>query len=423
MQESVKAPLAEHSGPHDAVCDTGQTCIGLGCRIRMNASRSADGTSWVSHGATLWFNRSFCRECRCLYPTWPWRHCDVTLVSTRSQDEIHGVGSSAGNTPLGFGSLVNGMLHTAAFALEYGFGFQPSIQTCPRGGARAAPFCYFAPVSACGSTARQVCHDRFCDALNVPFSRVARAPVSFRALPNRTRLCAAIGRVSSELAQDCAESELGMWRAVARLSMREQPELASLVDPLVAVQVQRSRLADQPFVALHVRRGDKHFESEPRDACDYADALAALLKRHSRLHDVRWTIFVASDEPTAIVAQLAACSTVQRHNWHLTAWSQGGVDELRLGARRDGDAQVRLWAELRLLARAAFVVCTFSSNVCRLVQLLRTQPAETLAPLDEGSGETSLRCPERSFCVGRGPPTASLVHAFLSGKLPTQRAG
>lgn len=212
-----------------------------------------------------------------------------------------------------------------------------------------------------------------------------------------------------------------MWRTVVRLAMRVQPEIESRVDAMLTQQ--RGSLDDmQPFVAMHIRRGDKHFEIAPRATCEYADALEALLRRHSQL-EMRWAVFVASDEPTAVLATLAACPAVQRYNWTLKTWRHGGSHELSLGARRAGDAQVRLWAELRLLTRAAFVVCTFSSNVGRLVQLLRTQPAETLAPLDEGRGESSLRCPERNFCSKREAPTASLVQAWVHGRLPIQRGG
>ena len=41
----------------------------------------------------------------------------------------------------------------------------------------------------------------------------------------------------------------------------------------------------------------------------------------------------------------------------------------------------RFWAEVLLLARARLVVGTFSSNVGRLVQLLRTQPPATFVSL------------------------------------------
>ena len=53
-----------------------------------------------------------------------------------------GLGAAAGS-PLGLGSAVNGMLHTAAFALEHGFGFQHSVQTCPQESRFHAPFCFF----------------------------------------------------------------------------------------------------------------------------------------------------------------------------------------------------------------------------------------------------------------------------------------
>lgn len=42
-----------------------------------------------------------------------------------------------------------------------------------------------------------------------------------------------------------------------------------------------------------------------------------------------------------------------------------------------------LMAEIELLSRAHSVVCTFSSNICRLVQILRSQKPETVRSIDE----------------------------------------
>ncbi len=46
-------------------------------------------------------------------------------------------------------------------------------------------------------------------------------------------------------------------------------------------------------------------------------------------------------------------------------------------------ATYKLMAELEVLTQAKYVVCTFSSNVCRLVQVLRNAHIDTVLSLDE----------------------------------------
>lgn len=46
------------------------------------------------------------------------------------------------------------------------------------------------------------------------------------------------------------------------------------------------------------------------------------------------------------------------------------------------DDMMRLWAEITILTKASFVIGTFTSNMGRLVQILRTQPQDTMESLD-----------------------------------------
>jgi hypothetical protein len=46
-------------------------------------------------------------------------------------------------------------------------------------------------------------------------------------------------------------------------------------------------------------------------------------------------------------------------------------------------ATYKLMAELQVLIQAKYVVCTFSSNVCRLVQILRNAHIDTVLSLDK----------------------------------------
>jgi hypothetical protein len=42
-----------------------------------------------------------------------------------------------------------------------------------------------------------------------------------------------------------------------------------------------------------------------------------------------------------------------------------------------------LLTELEILSRVKYVVCTFSSNICRFVQILRKQDPDTILSLDD----------------------------------------
>lgn len=41
-----------------------------------------------------------------------------------------------------------------------------------------------------------------------------------------------------------------------------------------------------------------------------------------------------------------------------------------------------LLTEIEILSRVKYLVCTFSSNICRLIQILRQQPPQTVLSLD-----------------------------------------
>eukprot|EP00966_Prymnesium_polylepis_P059368 1376087-Prymnesium_polylepis.1 len=80
-------------------------------------------------------------------------------------------------------------------------------------------------------------------------------------------------------------------------------------------------------------------------------------------------IFVATDDLRTVV-ELGACPEATGWNLHHLSggWWEGGIH--------------RLWAEITLLTRADWVVGTFSSNIGRLVQILRSQAPSTFHSMD-----------------------------------------
>ena len=111
-------------------------------------------------------------------------------------------------------------------------------------------------------------------------------------------------------------------------------------------------------------------EADAKPVCDYADRLAALSDRRPKLQ-----VFVATDD-LSTVDELAACETTRSLQWGL--WHFDGQP----GRGTSEAITYRLWAEVTMLRDATWAVGTFTSNVGRLVQVLRTQPEETFASVD-----------------------------------------
>ena len=80
--------------------------------------------------------------------------------------------------------------------------------------------------------------------------------------------------------------------------------------------------------------------------------------------------------PALAGLSLAACETTRSLQWGL--WHFDGQP----GRGTSEAITYRLWAEVTMLRDATWAVGTFTSNVGRLVQVLRTQPEETFASVD-----------------------------------------
>ena len=149
--------------------------------------------------------------------------------------------------------------------------------------------------------------------------------------------------------------------------------------------VEKCRLRNlSNHIAVHVRRGDK-IGSEAREVSvrKYIDRMEAVLAENESP-----TVFVASDDPLAIDEFRRL-----KPRWTFTSVQHPRQNEARsrghLQARFDllpseeKQLQTRLLiCELQMLVDARYVFCTMSSNVCRLVQILRHQHPATAISLD-----------------------------------------
>jgi hypothetical protein len=102
--------------------------------------------------------------------------------------------------------------------------------------------------------------------------------------------------------------------------------------------------------------------------------------------DSKHRIYVASDEHD-ITNQLQYL----RPNWEFVQFSptylqsHGHKQKIfnRLSVHSKLELTRILLTDLEILSRIKYVVCTFSSNICRFVQILRKQEPDTVLSLDE----------------------------------------
>ena len=372
------------------VCE--RMCIGSSCYPIDNATTRVldDGTVFAaSRASRLAYDAAACPDCACTDPVWPIddRFCDTTVVATRSSDPSRtmlpwldgGYYDAPGdirrfkNPPVGFGSRLNTMLNAAAFALKRGQGFQLSAGVCPIEH-REQPFCFFQPTSQCRGG-------------NVTLVQAAEQDYHASIEPwkahSKSQLFKLHASICGKLSIPCGAkfgdgaAMLPMWRAIARLVYRVQPDVSRKIRRRWLMPLAWAR--NRSFAAMHVRRGDKARELPPGDtfrgACDYAVQLEGLQRRRG-MPQQGARVFVASDDLRAVLEELRPeeCAVVARNRW--VVFSLGAESE----TSRDFRESVvhRLWAEIALLAKATVAVVSETSNVGRLVQVLREADPLTL---------------------------------------------
>lgn len=176
---------------------------------------------------------------------------------------------------------------------------------------------------------------------------------------------------------------LGAKAAMAKyLWSNMTPWLKADVD-VVARAPESDVFERSPFLALHVRRGDKIklHEAKFYPCEEYLSTAVAYLKGDEselNVEDIRG-IWIASDDPEVVgkVKELAPGYFPNVQNSAIF-WASGGVDGgpeiLRTATRTDKETYagfVYTFADLQQCTRADVFVGTFSSNMGRLLVLLR----------------------------------------------------
>ncbi|CAF1660088.1 unnamed protein product, partial [Didymodactylos carnosus] len=135
-----------------------------------------------------------------------------------------------------------------------------------------------------------------------------------------------------------------------------------------------SSLIIPPFYGLHIRRTDKKFEAKYKSTLDYITGLEKLLSSGNKS---KLNVFIATDDSNIMneIIQLKP------------AWNFFRLinrDPRRHDLANDQKLyETRIFmSELTLMIKAQGIVCTMSSNVCRLIQILRYQSETTVLSLD-----------------------------------------
>ena len=402
-------------------CRLGEVCIGAGCRLHTphhHKLRSTQGTGtampgraglpWTSSSTRAWYHETECPECRCERSPWPVKACNRTLIPSRYWYNASFLASGEGvrAAPIGFGSQLIGAVHMAAFALARGEGFQLHNHHCPKQLRQLHSFCWFAPVSTCGETSVNVCQEErsspraasYCTTTideYVPHLYSRPPPLEAPPILPLAKMCQYLhGSSTSQAVNQCARDPLYMWRSLAQLLFRVQPEYERRVQAQW-LDSQREWLGNGPtgygeYDAVHIRRTDKILlEAKAYPICSYANTLAAMHKMQLGTQQAARGrhVFVATDEPQRVL-EFSRCRAAS--SWRVQSFGGGAP-----GRGQEEDVVLRLWAELTILRHAALVVGTLSSNLGTLVQLLRTQPEQSFRSLDVHCA----RCPDgHGFC-------------------------
>ena len=140
------------------------------------------------------------------------------------------------------------------------------------------------------------------------------------------------------------------------------------------------------FISIHIRRGDKNLnEARLIPVIGYIRKIEQILGNQTQ------TVFISSDVPQVI----EECRQI-RPQWTFFDRELNTTHEKNISfGHRQGEFNrlpmnvkfqqtVLLLCQLQFFIDADYVFCTMSSNICRLIQILRHAPIKTTISLDVG---------------------------------------
>uniref|UniRef100_A0A915NX25 GT23 domain-containing protein n=1 Tax=Meloidogyne floridensis TaxID=298350 RepID=A0A915NX25_9BILA len=164
---------------------------------------------------------------------------------------------------------------------------------------------------------------------------------------------------------------------IIKFVLRENQTTSAKLDKVEAT----FNLGNASFAGIHVRRTDKGVEAPFQKLDEYMKWIdfwynsEEIKIQNSKLNSKKQQknktlnkrrLFIATDEPKTIIEELRKSWGSQYELLHNKINASYG-NRYNDPQRRSEESFLAIFAEIRTLAKCRFVVCTFSSNVCRLV--------------------------------------------------------
>lgn len=203
-----------------------------------------------------------------------------------------------------------------------------------------------------------------------------------------------LATVSRLLAREHPVSPMAYFRHLAHALWRLNPDTAERV----ATLTRNTGLARASYVALHVRRGDKRKEAKLVALLQYARAVRLVAHAGE-------PVFVATDDGRVLRTlrgllpghELVALASTKSRRGHLQARQN------RIWMKARYDSVVDLLGDVEMMRRARVFVGTFSSNLGRLVHVLRTGDERDSISLDDRwAPGVAWRTFGQSYCAWPG---------------------
>lgn len=160
-----------------------------------------------------------------------------------------------------------------------------------------------------------------------------------------------------------------------KFAMRYQPNTQELIDRTA----RELKISSRPTVGVHVRRTDKYKEAKLRPLSEYMTEVQRYYKQ--RKVETR-RIFLASDEPGVIR------KAKRDYPQYEFVVNEKAVASAGMGLRYSEESLKGVIVDTHILSRMDYLVCTFSSNVCRLAYVMQMavdpRTAQNYTSLDYG---------------------------------------
>ncbi|CAK8686074.1 unnamed protein product [Clavelina lepadiformis] len=145
------------------------------------------------------------------------------------------------------------------------------------------------------------------------------------------------------------------------------------LQPDVEEDIIRKLELGKPYVGLHIRRSDKLLhEAGLHDVDGYMAVVERWFEKyetlHTRAYDRRRRAYLATDD-LSVLREI-----IERYPDYEIVYNNESITSAANTRERGNEASMKLvLADIFALTRANYVVCTFSSNICRLVyELMQT---------------------------------------------------